>query len=342
MGHLLIVGKRPELLGLIPLLHSLETGVTLLREPAEVTSLAERRFDLVVSEVQRRDELEPLAAFARRGSLWLVCLAEQASDLGVAAYERGALAVLPAGASSELIRTAISRLLGLDSSAGQRAVAVSERRYQAGDFISLPEDVALEVVEGVVAHTLLHSDGSEALVGMCGPGAIITGQTDATCFLHDPCHFQLQAYTPVVVYQRRWSEWRRQADVANRLRDQLQEMRTWAAMQSRTSMEERLYGLLSLFAEQFGRDVAAGRLLDLRLTHMQLASAIGATRTTITRILGQLRRRGEIVMVATENGERLCLPVHGRRASAADSETSVAPLPVGSTQPLVDTSFDAR
>lgn len=42
--------------------------------------------------------------------------------------------------------------------------------------------------------------------------------------------------------------------------------------------------------------------------HAQLASAVGATRTTVTRLLGQLRRRGILLAVPAEGGERFCLP----------------------------------
>ena len=65
--------------------------------------------------------------------------------------------------------------------------------------------------------------------------------------------------------------------------------------------------MLSVLAEQFGCPYQRGVLIDVRLTHDQLASATAATRATVTRALGQLRRRGAIWTVNSRAGRRLCL-----------------------------------
>jgi CRP-like cAMP-binding protein len=67
-------------------------------------------------------------------------------------------------------------------------------------------------------------------------------------------------------------------------------------------------GILSLLAEQFGEAGPDGEIITVRITHMQLASAVGATRTTITRTLGDLKNQGRLAMLQTADGERFCLP----------------------------------
>lgn len=49
-------------------------------------------------------------------------------------------------------------------------------------------------------------------------------------------------------------------------------------------------------------------MIDVRITHAQLASAVGATRATVTRRIGLLRRRGLLVVTGSGAGERYCLP----------------------------------
>jgi len=62
--------------------------------------------------------------------------------------------------------------------------------------------------------------------------------------------------------------------------------------------------LLQWLGAKFGRDVSAGYLIDLRLTHQELAEAIGTTRVTVTRLLKLFeqeklisRIRGHIVIL---------------------------------------------
>lgn len=55
-----------------------------------------------------------------------------------------------------------------------------------------------------------------------------------------------------------------------------------------------LLKFLSWLAERFGQDVAAGRMINLRLTHQDIAESIGATRVTVTRMLNQLEQQGVI------------------------------------------------
>ena len=58
---------------------------------------------------------------------------------------------------------------------------------------------------------------------------------------------------------------------------------------------QRIYQLLICLARKFGREVAQGTLIDIRLTHQELADIIGSTRVTVTRSLNQLEASGLII-----------------------------------------------
>jgi CRP-like cAMP-binding protein len=57
-------------------------------------------------------------------------------------------------------------------------------------------------------------------------------------------------------------------------------------------VEERVRGFLELLATEYGQACEQGLRLDLRLTHQEVASALGTTRVTVTRVIGVLRQEG--------------------------------------------------
>jgi CRP-like cAMP-binding protein len=59
-------------------------------------------------------------------------------------------------------------------------------------------------------------------------------------------------------------------------------------------VEERLQQLLQLLKREMGEPIAQGSRLKIRLTHQNLANAIGTTRVTVTRLLGEFQRQGAV------------------------------------------------
>ncbi len=57
----------------------------------------------------------------------------------------------------------------------------------------------------------------------------------------------------------------------------------------------RLWQFLVWLSQKFGRDVDQGKLIDLRLTHQELAEAIAVTRVSVTRLLQQFELEGVLL-----------------------------------------------
>ena len=57
-------------------------------------------------------------------------------------------------------------------------------------------------------------------------------------------------------------------------------------------VEDRVKGFLEFLAIDYGVSVPQGLRLTPRLTHQEIASALGTTRVTVTRIIGQLKELG--------------------------------------------------
>lgn len=57
-------------------------------------------------------------------------------------------------------------------------------------------------------------------------------------------------------------------------------------------MYQRLRQTLIWLANKFGTKMEIGQLIDLRITHQDLAEIIGATRVTVTKLINQLEQEG--------------------------------------------------
>ena len=62
-----------------------------------------------------------------------------------------------------------------------------------------------------------------------------------------------------------------------------------------TRVAQRLWLLLEWLGNKFGRRIDQGNLVDVKLTHRELAEAIGTTRITVTKMLNQFEREGLII-----------------------------------------------
>jgi CRP-like cAMP-binding protein len=61
-------------------------------------------------------------------------------------------------------------------------------------------------------------------------------------------------------------------------------------------VKEKLYRFLVLLCREIGEPVIRGTRLKVRFTHQQLASAIGTTRVTVTRMLSNFQKDGFLLL----------------------------------------------
>jgi len=128
-------------------------------------------------------------------------------------------------------------------------------------------------------------DGTPISMGLWGPGDIV-GQALSTL---DP--YQIECLTAVEASllpldrEPIPNEW-----ILNHLR----QAESLLVIRSYRRVDLMLVKLLGLLAKRFGREVESGNLIDLRLTHQDLAELMGTTRVTVTRILGQFEEQGLI------------------------------------------------
>lgn len=326
MTHLAAIGDWGAGLPLLASLPAAGYPVTIANDGADAPPV-----ELVLVALapgDRPDRSWPGAG--HRGARWLAWNRGDDPDAALAAYRAGALAVLPAATTGEVLRASVEHALAGGAEAGERragrAVPPRRRSYRRGQLIALARDTVLEVETGVVAVTVVDDDGAEVLLGLSGPGRTLVGHGP------DGCGIRLHARTEAVIALRSWAEAARDPIFPEQLAARLREMEAWAAMQARPYLDQRVLGTLSLLAEQFGAPGPSGTVVDVRVTHAQLAAAVGATRTTVTRILGDLRTRSLVATVGAGADERFCLPgwernghVHGSSRPRRDVAEETTP-----------------
>ncbi|RZM74752.1 Crp/Fnr family transcriptional regulator [Leptolyngbya iicbica LK] len=148
----------------------------------------------------------------------------------------------------------------------------------------------LIVCRGVVQLYTIQPDGSETLLGLAGPSMPI----GLPFTIVDP--FWATALTDVDVLPLPTAEVEASplllAGICRHLMRRLQQSEAWLAIAGQRLVGDRLRQLLLLIAHEFGQVEPGGVRIPVRLTHHQLATAIGTTRVTVTRLLKEFKAEG--------------------------------------------------
>jgi len=70
----------------------------------------------------------------------------------------------------------------------------------------------------------------------------------------------------------------------------LQQTEILLSILNKNQIEERLMRFLAFLAREFGKESPEGIRIDIRLTHQQIATIVGTTRVTVTKILGAFKK----------------------------------------------------
>lgn len=162
--------------------------------------------------------------------------------------------------------------------------------FAAGRAMPLRGDEILIICRGVVQLFTIQQDGSETLLGLAGPSMPI----GLPLTVVDP--YWATALTDVDVLPLPLSEVESSpvlmAGIFRNLTLRLQQTEAWLALSGKRLVADRLKHLLLLLAKDFGQVEPEGVRIPVRLTHHQLATAIGTTRVTVTRLLKDFRAEG--------------------------------------------------
>jgi hypothetical protein len=142
------------------------------------------------------------------------------------------------------------------------------------------------------------SPRESAFLGIISAGQPFEVVVQAPCLLQSVAH--VDQTSVIWMYWDdvdTWPHFRREVLEVFRYQQQRMLLRLNALGQRRTV--DRLLAFLTLLVQEHGQPGSEGYYLPWILTHSQIASAIGATRVTVTRSIGKLRQR-RLVLVNSE------------------------------------------
>jgi len=160
-----------------------------------------------------------------------------------------------------------------------------QRTFKRRDLVPLLPSGLWRVERGAV-RTLTWSDAGDPItLGYWGPGDII-GRP-----LSQISPYQIECLTRVeasILPSHLWHQ------VFNAEFWHIQQAEELLSIVHTKPANLCLIQLLRWLARKFGREVNQGKLINLRLTHQEIAETTGMTRVTVTRLLNQLEREGKI------------------------------------------------
>ena len=162
--------------------------------------------------------------------------------------------------------------------------------YHKGETIPLMSQSIWQICQGLVRLSTLYPVGEEGLLGWAGPSMCFS-----SCFsyLHS---YRAVALSDVCLMFYTMIEIEVSPKLTQELLPQLgrrfRQTEALLAIAGQRRVEDRLHQLLLLLKQEFGQPLGDGTRLNIRLTHQDIAAAIGTTRVTVTRLLGKLKQQG--------------------------------------------------
>lgn len=154
------------------------------------------------------------------------------------------------------------------------------------EVIPLQNDVLWRIDHGAVRTLTWSEDGTFITLGYWGLGDLIGYP------LSKVKPYQIECLTGVeisIVPPHLWHQ-----DI-NALLSHIQQAEDLLRIVHRKPISLRLWQFLVWLSEKFGRDVDKGKLIDLNVTHQDIAEVLNTTRVTVTRLLQQLESEGTVL-----------------------------------------------
>ncbi len=160
-----------------------------------------------------------------------------------------------------------------------------QRLFTRREVIPPRNDVLWRIQRGAVRALTWGEDGTYITLGYWGTGDLIGYP------LSKVKPYQIECLTSVevsVVPPHLWNQ------DTNALLSHIQQAEELLSIIHRKPIALRLWQFLMWLSEKFGRDVEQGKLIDLNVTHQEMAEVLNTTRVTITRLLQQFEEEGTL------------------------------------------------
>ncbi|BAY94100.1 MULTISPECIES: Crp/Fnr family transcriptional regulator [unclassified Tolypothrix] len=161
-----------------------------------------------------------------------------------------------------------------------------QRLFARRQVIPPRHEVLWRIERGAVRTLTWSEDGTFITLGYWGPGDIVGYP------LSKVKPYQIESLTSVEVSVVPPHIWYQDIDA---LLSHIQQAEELLSIVHRKPMSLRLWQFLVWLSEKFGCDVEKGKLLDINVTHQEIAEVLNTTRVTVTRLLQQFEEEGKLL-----------------------------------------------
>ena len=166
------------------------------------------------------------------------------------------------------------------------ASPLTQRVFSRRDLIPPRQDVLWRIERGAVRTVTWSEQGTFITLGYWGTGDVV-GHS-----LSRVKPYQIECLTSVETSILQSDQWYQALDAMLLHIQQAEEL---LSIVHRKPVSLRLWQFLVWLSQKFGCDIEQGRLIDLGLTHQEMAEVINTTRVSVTRMLQQFEDEGMLL-----------------------------------------------
>lgn len=157
--------------------------------------------------------------------------------------------------------------------------------FKRKELISPKPNRLWMIEQGLVKTAFWNEAGESSLLGLWSEGELVAQPLTAGS------DYQIECITPVKIRPLLIETVNMQAVMIA----QIQQMEFLLELMHCYPLPQRIMKFLGWLAQKTGRVTEEGCMIDLNLTHQAIAEMVGTTRVTVTRLLQQLEKQGQLV-----------------------------------------------
>jgi CRP-like cAMP-binding protein len=174
---------------------------------------------------------------------------------------------------------------------------LSQRVFSRRDLIPPRQDVLWRIERGAVRTVTWSEQGTFITLGYWGTGDIVGHSLSRVKPYQIEC---LSSVEMIILPSGLWYQ------ALDAMLLHIQQAEELLSIVHRKPVSLRLWQFLVWLGQKFGCDVEQGRLIDLGLTHQEMAEVINTTRVSVTRMLQQFEDEG--MLLRQQRRLIICVP----------------------------------
>lgn len=162
---------------------------------------------------------------------------------------------------------------------------LTRRRFAYRCLLPISQEYLWQIETGAIRTTTWLKDGTPITIGLWGAGDIVGKALSKADPYHIECLTDVEA-TALPISKL--------SQATQSILLHAQQLGEFLEILHTKPVDAALLRLLILLSQKFGRETTQGKLIDLRLTHREIAEIIGSSRVTVTRLLNDFEKQGII------------------------------------------------